>query len=333
MAHLIPSLQTFLATGATLRAVVGLDIENTSQEGLEDLLSLRTSGSAEVYVYHNEANSTFHPKVYLFHDGTTAKLIVGSNNLTEAGLFINTEAGLVFEGPLSNSTVRDASAALAAWRDPSLRLALPLDSNLIQDLVNQGYILPETALNSRRASSASSGSRTSGGRRALFGRVSISAPRRPVQISTSTTTTRPLASAALSAQPVGMALLMRVRKAHPIDRPTQTQVPKVIRNTFFQGVTTITSAHDNRTHRIFSASARGSVNTNKVEIPEIRDYANPVIRFENTNSGIFYQAFDAQSVLGRPIFAALSRGLNMSPPQTRVTKPSNRQSSTWWRFI
>jgi len=48
-----------------------VDIENTSIEGLEDLLGLETSGSIETYVHHKRGGRPiFHPKVYL--SSTTA---------------------------------------------------------------------------------------------------------------------------------------------------------------------------------------------------------------------------------------------------------------------
>jgi len=131
MSHLLPALHAFLRKGKTLRISVGIDIQNTSKEGLEDLLTLPPSGAVELYVYHDEAGTTFHPKVYLFHDNKQAKLIVGSNNLTEAGLFVNTEAGLELDAPMTAPVIEDALAALASWRDPSLRLSLPLDAYLL----------------------------------------------------------------------------------------------------------------------------------------------------------------------------------------------------------
>src|SRR5947199_5378946 len=61
-------LKRFLRRGGILRLTVGIDIENTSYEGLRDLLRLRRHGTVEIFVYHNEAIApTFHPKVYLFH--------------------------------------------------------------------------------------------------------------------------------------------------------------------------------------------------------------------------------------------------------------------------
>lgn len=330
--HIQPALVAFLRRGGVFRISVGIDIENTSIEGLQDLLALRADGQVEVYVCHNEAQPIFHPKVYLFQNTRTAKLVVGSNNLTEAGLFVNTEAGLEIELPVNDALIDDARAALASWRDPALRLALPLDDAFLRDLIDGEYVLSEQQLNTEhRAFRARQGQRTRGpGRAPLFGRVRVTAPivdRGPRP---------PRGQPPAAARPVpaaGRVLLMRVRKASVTDRPTQTQVPmEVYRDPFFQGVREIVSSHDGRAHPILEARARGGVNTLKLEIPEMRDFNDPVLRLEKTDSGMYYQAYDAQSALGRPIFVALQRGLQTTPRATQITRPPIERA-TWWRFI
>jgi PLD-like domain len=337
MAYVLPSLRRFLERGCVLRVSVGIDIQNTSREGLEDLLSLVAAGTTELYVYHDEAGTVFHPKVYLFRNDRNAKLIVGSNNLTGAGLFINTEAGLELAAPLTNPMIQQAIGGLAAWRETTDRFALPLDAELLRDLLQQGYILPEAQLRSlrwrtRQRTRARARARN-GVRRgqALFGRSIVSLPPVPPG---GTPGPPPPVVCGKGVGGIGTVLLMRVRKAGESDRPTQTQVPiRLFRQPFFAGMTSVTSAHDGRTHAIIRAVARGGTNTLKLEIPEMRDFLEPVLRLERTVHGITYQAFDAGSVLGRPIFAALQRGLSMTPPATFVTRASSPERSTWWRFI
>src|SRR5581483_9167339 len=152
--HLRPSFEKFLGSGGIAQVTVGVDIENTSEEGLTDLLSLQAAGSMETSIYHNELDATFHPKVYLLRNATDARLIVGSNNLTEAGLFANTEAGLQLDAPLADPLISDARAALAAWRDPITKFTLRLDSTLLSDLVRLGYVFPEKQLQQRRKASS-----------------------------------------------------------------------------------------------------------------------------------------------------------------------------------
>src|SRR6266496_1677732 len=154
--HLEPSCRKFLRDGGVTQVTVGIDIENTSYEGLKDLLNWQSHGEIETYIYHNETDSTFHPKVYLLRNENAARVIVGSNNLTEAGLFVNTEAGLQIDAPVSDPLVADVRTALAAWRDASTGFARRLDSILLGDLLNLGYVFPESDLRQRREAIAPS---------------------------------------------------------------------------------------------------------------------------------------------------------------------------------
>jgi len=151
--HLSSSFRTFLSAGGFAQLTVGVDIENTSREGLSDLLDWQAHGTMETYIYHNEGESTFHPKVYLLENDSDARLVVGSNNLTEAGLFINTEAGLQLDAPLDDPVIIEAKTTLAAWRDTTTELALKLDDTLLTDLARLRYVLPEQELRQRRAAS------------------------------------------------------------------------------------------------------------------------------------------------------------------------------------
>ena len=95
--------------------------------------------------------------------------------------------------------------------------------------------------------------------------------------------------------------------------PIQEQImknisPHLIAKKYYKNVLELGSAHDGRSHTIaiVTASARGIINTMKVELPEIDQMTVPVVRLERTPTAIVYQTFDANSVLGRPIMDALS---------------------------
>src|SRR2546428_11322580 len=60
--HLEPSFRKFLKSGGMAQVTVGVDIENTSREGLTDLLAWQSEGAMETFIHHNEADTTFHPK-------------------------------------------------------------------------------------------------------------------------------------------------------------------------------------------------------------------------------------------------------------------------------
>lgn len=175
--HLEPSFKKFLGRGGFAQITVGVDIENTSAEGLKDFLNLQAAGNIEIHIHHNEAATTFHPKVYLLRNDADARLIVGSNNLTGAGLFVNTEAGLQLDAPLNDPLIRDARTALATWRDPNSGLAKRLDATLLDDLVRLGYVFPEQELRRRRrASGEQSKAKRGTGAQALFKTQRYAAP-------------------------------------------------------------------------------------------------------------------------------------------------------------
>ena len=68
MVYLADRFANFLRHGGALSVIVGIDLENTTREGLQALLDLEQYGTCETYVYHNEANSVFHPKLYLWRN-------------------------------------------------------------------------------------------------------------------------------------------------------------------------------------------------------------------------------------------------------------------------
>ena len=316
------SFKKFLNRGGFAQLTVGVDIENTSAEGLNDLLALQTDGSIETHIHHNEdVTTTFHPKVYLLRNDTDARLIVGSNNLTGAGLFVNTEAGLQLDSPLNDQLIVDARTALATWRDPSTGLAKRLDTTLLADLIRLGYVFPEQELrNRRKTSNDQSKAKHPSPSQALFKTQRYAAP--PAR-----------SSPTMATQVPGTVLLMRVRRASESARRTQIQVPlRILHTNFFTGITALISAHDSRSHVLVRASARGGLNTVKTEIPEIEPMVDPVLRLERTATTIVYQAFDATSILGSPIRQALLNGFKMSPP-TSVASISILEKATWWRFI
>ena len=319
--HVASSFRKFLRAGGVAQITVGVDIENTSHEGLSDLLSWQSEGAIETYIHHNEASVVFHPKVYLLRNDTTARLIVGSNNLTEAGLFLNTEAGLQLDAPLDDQAITDARTALAAWRDPASEMARRLDTALLNDLLNLGYIFPEEELRRRRkGSDEQSKKKRPGAGQALFKFQRVTRPEvRGVAVATK--------------KVPGTVLLMRVRRASESARRTQVQIPiRVVESKFFNGIKGIVSAHNGLQHPLIEASAHGSLNTIKVEIPEIDLMSDPVLRLERTATAIIYQAFDALSVLGTPIRQAMVNGFAMNPPTTQQTIKDTARA-TWWRFI
>jgi HKD family nuclease len=124
--HIYEALSSF-SKQANVIISVGIDAGGTSMEGLQDLLE-SVGNRGEIWVYHNENNSTFHPKIYLFKNDKQADIVVGSGNLTEGGLFTNYEASL----------------------SKSLDLTLQADSDLLQSIENTldtwSHLAPKTSV-------------------------------------------------------------------------------------------------------------------------------------------------------------------------------------------
>lgn len=333
MAYLSERLSTFLHKGGQVSVVVGIDILNTTREGLQALLDLERHGRCETYVYHNEASGVFHPKLYLFRNDEEARLIVGSNNITQAGLYVNVEAGLQVDTSVDSRVVVQALDALSSWKDTAGRLAVRLDGDFLGRLVSEGYV-PDEA--SARAELGAARTRRAGRHTTpLFGSKRVVPP--PPTLSAARRATvpdsgggaRPAAERPNPA-PSGTVLLMRLRKAHVTDRPTQTQIPIRVADTFFAGVTAVQSAHSGERHGIIEATARGGRNTLKLEIPEMREFAQPVARFERTPEGVLYEAYDIGSPQGKQIMTKLEEGRRDNTTQLSI---SDAERATWWRPI
>jgi hypothetical protein len=337
MAYLSERLANFLRQGGRLCVIVGIDLQNTTREGLQALLDLEHYGRCETYVYHNEAGSVFHPKLYLFRNEEEARLIVGSNNITEAGLYVNVEAGLQVDTSADSAVVTQTLEALSSWKDTTSRLAARLDAAFLRRLSQEGYVPDETTAR-RRLQEAMTRRRPAPGSSPLFASRIFAPPMRVRGTVGSSGATRagamPSATGSRPATQLGAeagtVLLMRLRKASVTDRPTQTQIPFRVADTFFRSATTVQSAHSGQVHRIIQASARGTRNTIKLEIPEMRHFAQPVIRLERTSSGIVYEVYDAGSPQGNQIMRALNEGRR---DQTTQMSISDASRATWWRFI
>jgi HKD family nuclease len=338
MAYLSDRLGKFLRLGGQVSVIVGIDLHNTTREGLQALLDLEQHGRCETFVYHNEAGGVFHPKLYLFRNEEEARLIVGSNNITQSGLYVNVEAGLQVDAAVDAEVVDQALDALSSWKDTASRLVVKLDREFLARLSDEGYV-PDEA----RAADELRQQRTRRAARAnppLFASKRFLPPPLPAGAARPAAVRVRRAPAATAAPaggvvevraPAGTVLIMRLRKAHVRDRPTQTQIPIRVADTFFRGVRDVQSSHSGERHIIVEATARGGRNTIKLEIPEMRNFAEPVARFERTaDGGIVYEVYDVGTPQGNQIMAALKEGRRDNTTQLSI---SNAESATWWRPI
>ncbi len=68
----------------------------------------------------------------------------------------------------------------------------------------------------------------------------------------------------------------------------------------------------------------------KLEIPEMRDFAQPVARFERTPEGVMYEVYDVGSSQGNQVLATLEDGRRDNTTQLSI---SDAERATWWRPI
>ncbi len=88
--------EVLAADGANSRVVVGANQGNTSAEAIAFLYE----NVDELYIC-NRGQVVFHPKLYILRTTGRAVVVVGSNNLTGAGLYRNVEAASVLEFDMS----------------------------------------------------------------------------------------------------------------------------------------------------------------------------------------------------------------------------------------
>jgi HKD family nuclease len=128
------ALKTITARGAS-RLIVGIDEGGATAQGLQRALKIFD----EVFVFHDRAGRTFHPKVYVASGSQSATILVGSHNLTPGGVYFNYEAGVVVDADLSLKEdlefVQSVQKFIQRLMDDS-DVCLRLDNDLLQELVS-----------------------------------------------------------------------------------------------------------------------------------------------------------------------------------------------------
>ncbi len=130
------------ASGTDIRFTLGIDLNGTSQEVLKELLSWDLDVRI---VKHRSPGHTFHPKIYFFEWEHQATIIVGSNNLTEGGLFRNYEGAVrvTYRLPEDVEHFDSARAELKRFLEPEGPTVYPLTSDLLDGLIVRGDIPKE----------------------------------------------------------------------------------------------------------------------------------------------------------------------------------------------
>jgi hypothetical protein len=136
--------------------------------------------NGEIWIFHNDNQSTFHPKIYCFSNSESADVIIGSGNLTQGGLFTNYEASLASNLNLSQANDKtlydEIQSVLLAWANPENDTVQLLTEEFLKQLFEAGYIPKESDLRAelrreRHAEQTEGGEKSK--RPSLFARVPV----------------------------------------------------------------------------------------------------------------------------------------------------------------
>jgi HKD family nuclease len=144
--RITPSILESKARGANINIIVGFDVKSTSAEALQKINSL---GVNSVLVHNERGGHTFHPKIYLFESADLkAELFIGSNNLTDGGLYTNYEASsqTTFDFPQDDIEYTEFVTSLDRYLNPEGVTAQILTHELIDILVRRGAVPTEAEL-------------------------------------------------------------------------------------------------------------------------------------------------------------------------------------------
>ncbi len=147
--HLAPYLIEAKSRGIKIRIIVGIDLLSTTAEALREISSLEIDAK----VFHsNLAWNTFHPKIYLFEAEEKAELFIGSNNLTEGGLFTNYEAATrtTYYFPEDEDEYNSAKDSLQRYLNPTGAIVQPITEELISTLIARGEVPTEEEVRETR---------------------------------------------------------------------------------------------------------------------------------------------------------------------------------------
>ena len=158
-----------------IRFILGIDLGGTSQEALFELLKW---GIDVRIVKHRSPGHTFHPKLYLFQWADKAKIIVGSNNITDGGFFNNYESAIcvTYQLPEELEDYNSACGKLRRFIEPDNAVAYSLTSEFLNKLIDWGGIPTEAVARRIRKSTGQSQKETGAKGKLLFGVEPIPSP-------------------------------------------------------------------------------------------------------------------------------------------------------------
>lgn len=141
--NIIDQLIKFKKNNGTIRLYLGVNLNGTSKEALEQLLE----HEIESYVVYSPNNIIYHPKIYAFEGNEVTRAIIGSSNLTESGLFQNIEASVCIDFENEDEKGSNFIADIYEHFNSIINLAHPscqrLTSEILALLIENKVVLPE----------------------------------------------------------------------------------------------------------------------------------------------------------------------------------------------
>jgi len=139
------SLEKFKQENGKITAFIGIDLDGTSYEALLNLYSLCDS----LYVIHSEnMATTYHSKIYLLENSTSAWCAIGSNNFTGGGLWTNFESASIQEYslPAQHEELENIYSLIAKYSDSEYVCSTKINSiDDINTLLDSNYISKEVS--------------------------------------------------------------------------------------------------------------------------------------------------------------------------------------------
>lgn len=320
-------LNGFLRRGGKLRVIAGLDRDNTSVEGLELLLKL--TGDSKIWVRHNEESAIYHPKLYAFRTSRVCRVLVGSNNLTGAGLSGNEElSGLLVDEP-GSTLEKSLVSYISSLRDTTDGLIKPLTTKFLRELEVAGYVMREARLRGKAASQ--NRVRPPGAR--LFG---TKAPVRR-KMKASVPLPGPIEPDPKSPSPEWRRVFIRLRLSRggtqgQLPVPVVREVRRLLGETDPDGPIEVILRNKNAVRKISPTYAKRNptaANTYKFEalVPE----GEAVIKLELVGDKVLVEQFDTADPAGKAIEDFILAGLSTTPVKTIATT-ADASSSTLYRY-
>lgn len=136
-------------SGTSVRLVVGVDMGGTSKEVLKEL----ATWPIEVFIFKNRrAGVTFHPKLYIVEAECSAEIFLGSNNLTDGGLYGNYEGAVQVSYHLPDEApeLSRARTQLRKFINPALPIGRRLDDEYLELLLLRRDIPDEAEVRRQR---------------------------------------------------------------------------------------------------------------------------------------------------------------------------------------